>query len=112
AITLPAASAQGPGVWFWFCPFVFSSRRRHTRSKRDWSSDVCSSDLASFISYRTSLHVCRTLTAHYCATFPLYRTTITQDRKLSVFAYKFHCTIIDGILHRLRFSPIFWQVFM
>src|SRR5699024_12106546 len=24
----------------------FSSRRRHTRSKRDWSSDVCSSDLA------------------------------------------------------------------
>src|SRR5207249_765673 len=27
--------------------FVFSSRRRHTRSKRDWSSDVCSSDLPS-----------------------------------------------------------------
>src|SRR5699024_11938991 len=26
--------------------FCFSSRRRHTRSKRDWSSDVCSSDLA------------------------------------------------------------------
>src|SRR5699024_12007570 len=25
----------------------FSSRRRHTRSKRDWSSDVCSSDLNS-----------------------------------------------------------------
>src|SRR6266536_4891954 len=33
--------------WFarsgWF--FFFSSRRRHTRSTRDWSSDVCSSDL-------------------------------------------------------------------
>src|SRR5207249_6209572 len=28
---------------YWF--FFFSSRRRHTRSKRDWSSDVCSSDL-------------------------------------------------------------------
>src|SRR5699024_11498127 len=27
--------------------FFFSSRRRHTRSKRDWSSDVCSSDLIS-----------------------------------------------------------------
>src|SRR5699024_11299549 len=27
--------------------FFFSSRRRHTRSKRDWSSDVCSSDLAN-----------------------------------------------------------------
>src|SRR5699024_11866456 len=25
--------------------FFFSSRGRHTRSKRDWSSDVCSSDL-------------------------------------------------------------------
>src|SRR2546421_5324753 len=28
--------------------FFFSSRRRHTRSDRDWSSDVCSSDLAGF----------------------------------------------------------------
>src|SRR2546421_8879630 len=27
--------------------FFFSSRRRHTRSDRDWSSDVCSSDLLS-----------------------------------------------------------------
>src|SRR2546421_666622 len=28
-----------------FSFFFFSSRRRHTRSDRDWSSDVCSSDL-------------------------------------------------------------------
>src|SRR5699024_11837802 len=28
-----------------FLCFFLSSRRRHTRSKRDWSSDVCSSDL-------------------------------------------------------------------
>src|SRR5204862_4087546 len=28
-----------------FFIFFFSSRRRHTRSLRDWSSDVCSSDL-------------------------------------------------------------------
>src|SRR5690606_41020865 len=27
------------------CRFFFSSRRRHTRFSRDWSSDVCSSDL-------------------------------------------------------------------
>src|SRR3712207_8461217 len=27
----------------------FSSRRRHTRYWRDWSSDVCSSDLESYI---------------------------------------------------------------
>src|SRR5699024_11289510 len=31
--------------YLWFVLFFFSSRRRHTRSKRDWSSDVCSSDL-------------------------------------------------------------------
>src|SRR5690349_24966680 len=30
---------------FLFFFFFFSSRRRHTRSLRDWSSDVCSSDL-------------------------------------------------------------------
>src|SRR5260370_12741211 len=28
-----------------YCFFFFSSRRRHTRFKCDWSSDVCSSDL-------------------------------------------------------------------
>src|SRR2546422_6493537 len=28
--------------------FFFSSRRRHTRCSRDWSSDVCSSDLYEF----------------------------------------------------------------
>src|SRR5207253_4818229 len=28
--------------------FFFSSRRRHTRWPRDWSSDVCSSDLGSY----------------------------------------------------------------
>src|SRR5436309_7688778 len=30
-------------LYFFF--FFFSSRRRHTRFSRDWSSDVCSSDL-------------------------------------------------------------------
>src|SRR5712664_4935219 len=29
--------------------FFFSSRRRHTRSDRDWSSDVCSSDLRAAV---------------------------------------------------------------
>src|SRR5204862_5386614 len=42
-------------MWIRYCAFrccsffffFFSSRRRHTRSLRDWSSDVCSSDLVS-----------------------------------------------------------------
>src|SRR5476651_1803510 len=32
-------------MFFFFIFFFFSSRRRHTRYWRDWSSDVCSSDL-------------------------------------------------------------------
>src|SRR5690606_3757159 len=36
--------------------FFFSSRRRHTRFSRDWSSDVCSSDLAD-TSVRTDPHI-------------------------------------------------------
>src|SRR2546422_5993480 len=32
-------------VGVFLCFFFFSSRRRHTRCSRDWSSDVCSSDL-------------------------------------------------------------------
>src|SRR2546422_4454330 len=31
--------------WTPYVFFFFSSRRRHTRCSRDWSSDVCSSDL-------------------------------------------------------------------
>src|SRR5437867_9475911 len=31
--------------------FFFSSRRRHTRSYGDWSSDVCSSDLVAYSDY-------------------------------------------------------------
>src|SRR2546429_1648593 len=34
-------------VWRSLVFFFFSSRRRHTRCSRDWSSDVCSSDLIS-----------------------------------------------------------------
>src|SRR2546422_6567664 len=33
--------------------FFFSSRRRHTRCSRDWSSDVCSSDLSGVVAFTT-----------------------------------------------------------
>src|SRR5690606_8095904 len=35
-----------------FVFFFFSSRRRHTRFSRDWSSDVCSSDLLQSLAQR------------------------------------------------------------
>ena len=37
---------DGKEVYGYYCFFFFSSRRRHTRYQCDWSSDVCSSDLA------------------------------------------------------------------
>src|SRR3989442_8091305 len=39
--------------------FFFSSRRRHTRCGRDWSSDVCSSDLAEVPQVRAAALVTR-----------------------------------------------------
>src|SRR5438105_4018254 len=44
AFLLSASSRQSNGNFF-DSIFFFSSRGRHTRSTRDWSSDVCSSDL-------------------------------------------------------------------
>ena len=41
--------------------FFFSSRRRHTRLRRDWSSDVCSSDLVLQHSQRIQ-KICRQAT--------------------------------------------------
>src|SRR5207249_6839189 len=55
SVVIHQASEEGTVMHFYvfffnsisvFCFFFFSSRRRHTRSKRDWSSDVCSSDLS------------------------------------------------------------------
>src|SRR5256884_2490028 len=46
--------------------FFFSSRRRHTRCSRDWSSDVCSSDL-----YPHSLGIVYTATTQFLG-FPHY----------------------------------------
>src|SRR5690554_7269463 len=42
--------------------FFFSSRRRHTRCGRDWSSDVCSSDLPERLLDETALFLHRVIT--------------------------------------------------
>src|SRR5882762_11555080 len=52
--------------------FFFSSRRRHTRFKCDWSSDVCSSDLVG-----ESLHRWRLDPA--CLTLELTESSIMSD---------------------------------
>src|SRR3712207_9480453 len=65
--------------------FFFSSRRRHTRYWRDWSSDVCSSDLPGALRVLgTPVHLSRitlptfvtgALTDHITPWYGCYRTT-------------------------------------
>src|SRR5438105_11779817 len=45
----------GP-ITHYYLFFFFSSRRRHTRSTRDWSSDVCSSDLSRPLQVQPAPH--------------------------------------------------------
>src|SRR5271156_7047168 len=57
----------------------FSSRRRHTRSLRDWSSDVCSSDLPALIIDQVALQsnierMAATAAAHKVALRPHAKT--------------------------------------
>src|SRR5437870_8794152 len=44
--------------------FFFSSRRRHTRWPRDWSSDVCSSDLSDCLYVGKTDNLRRRLAEH------------------------------------------------
>src|SRR5207249_7263611 len=59
--------------------FFFSSRRRHTRSKRDWSSDVCSSDLRRLES--TVISSARTEN-RYASRFSVRALDLTVDSSL------------------------------
>src|SRR5690554_7387365 len=47
--------------------FFFSSRRRHTRCGRDWSSDVCSSDLVGHLAMLLALGMLDALGAWFAA---------------------------------------------
>src|SRR2546422_6978146 len=50
-----------------FYVFFFSSRRRHTRCSRDWSSDVCSSDLIGSV-FKEFTQADSTMTRRYGGT--------------------------------------------
>src|SRR6266496_5736397 len=60
--------------------FFFSSRRRHTRSLRDWSSDVCSSDLTRHIRMYAALPP-SILSSVPVFPWEMVRRHLTEDRK-------------------------------
>src|SRR3712207_8452975 len=79
-----------------FCiVFFFSSRRRHTIYWRDWSSDVCSSDLRfSLISRYLCQHT------HSCTVHRSFRYDFNPYRKLLYHVYVVHIHSFGG-----KFEP-------
>src|SRR2546421_901883 len=78
------------------CVFFFSSRRRHTRSDRDWSSDVCSSDRSeehtSELQSRSDL-VCRLLlvTGVQTCALPIDRKSTRLNSSHDQISYAVFC---------------------
>src|SRR5699024_11458701 len=68
----------------WLVSFFFSSRRRHTSSKRDWSSDVCSSDLGLQLQQPKSLLDFHTI---YASAFILSFKSLISSRYLAADSY-------------------------
>src|SRR2546422_7140823 len=104
---------------FFLVFFFFSSRRRHTRCSRDWSSDVCSSDLddALFAAARLLRYVAdqggplSRLLADLPVTVatPELRVDCADDRKFEIvqraakhFASKYPVSTLDGV--RITFA--------
>src|SRR5688572_31817077 len=65
-------------ICFFIFFFFFSSRRRHTRFDCDWSSDVCSSDLAGLI-------------------YALYQTTVWFLQGFTAGLIAFTAAVMGGI---------------
>src|SRR5207302_1626234 len=63
----------------------FSSRRRHTRFSRDWSSDVCSSDLPGKIVNPYRIDENLRLGANYSPPQPATHFTFPQDHRSFAF---------------------------
>src|SRR5690606_31247903 len=72
--------------------FFFSSRRRHTRFSRDWSSDVCSSDLALLDDGSAQLEV-----AIFNELYEQHRSRLREDQLLIVHGKVSHDEYSGGL---------------
>src|SRR5699024_12143423 len=81
-----------PKLCFLFL-FFFSSRRRHTRSKRDWSSDVCSSDLSA-------------LALLLVPALPTRLLTRSSRRSIAIWLTKKSTICVSSIRPRIRIAKI------
>src|SRR5258707_15818897 len=59
--------------------FFFSSRRRHTRYWRDWSSDVCSSDL---LELHCCFQYCGPVRLHWAGSLDYYPGSRSEERRV------------------------------
>src|SRR6266542_5421611 len=82
-----------------FCFFFFASRRRHTRCYRDWSSDVCSSDLCGWprLPWASEPRGDVLGAGRDCAEVEISLCGRTQDRLVATNGLKL---LMDGFEHR------------
>src|SRR5690606_39500872 len=66
--------------------FFFSSRRRHTRFSRDWSSDVCSSDLVFATAKHFPGHGDTDKDSHH--TLPTINRSLERMNEIELYPYK------------------------
>src|SRR3989337_3320496 len=66
--------------------FFFASRRRHTRCYRDWSSDVCSSDLQRRRCHHRNWCLGKSLYLNHCRADEIGRASCRERVSISVVA--------------------------
>src|SRR5690606_41027059 len=77
--------------------FFFSSRRRHTRFSRDWSSDVCSSDLVLDAEIADNAHLLGAV-RRIKSVSPLTRILIFSELDETVYGPKYLAFGTNGFL--------------
>src|SRR5437660_5750820 len=85
-------------LFFLYFFFFFSSRRRHTRWPRDWSSDVCSSDLeAPKMASPTTNFIRRIILLGNGLTFLLLGAYVLFATHKAAYFYGYTLNGVDGL---------------